>query len=77
MIKQLVTTVRNGSIAVGVALSTSSMAFAEGGAAGVNVDAAVGVVTNQGGAAISAVGQALIGLAATVLVFKWVKATFF
>ena len=29
MIKQLVTTARNGSISVGVALSTSSMAFAE------------------------------------------------
>ena len=77
MIKQLVTTARNGSIALGVALSTSSMAFAEGGASPIDVTGAVSVVTNQGGAAIAAVGQALIGLAATVLVFKWVKATFF
>lgn len=77
MIKQLVNTARNGSIAVGVALSTSSMAFAEGGASPIDVTGAVGVVTEQGGAAISSVGQALIGLAATVLVFKWVKASFF
>ena len=81
MFKQLVNSARkvvnHCSIATVVCLSTASTAFAEGGLPAVDVTEATGVITNQGGAAIGAVGQALIGLAGIALVYRWVKATFF
>lgn len=45
--------------------------------AAIDVSAAVTQITTDGTAAITAVGTALIGLAALSLVFRWVKATFF
>ncbi|WP_159357273.1 major capsid protein [Vibrio parahaemolyticus] len=45
--------------------------------ADVDVTAATGVITTQGSAAIGSVGQALIGLAALAVVYKWAKAAFF
>lgn len=45
--------------------------------ADVDVTAATGVITTQGSSAIGAVGQALIGLAALSVVYKWAKAAFF
>ncbi|EOG7701253.1 major capsid protein [Vibrio parahaemolyticus] len=48
-----------------------------GAMADVDVTGATGVITTQGSAAIGSVGQALIGLAALAVVYKWAKAAFF
>lgn len=45
--------------------------------AAIDVSAAVNTITTDGTAALTAVGIAVIGLAALALVFRWVKATFF
>ncbi|HDM8168476.1 TPA: hypothetical protein P0E23_001070 [Vibrio harveyi] len=54
-----------------LALSTSP-AFAA-----IDVTAATTTITTDGGSAISEVGQALIGLAALAVVFKWAKGAIF
>lgn len=59
----------------GIAVSAAVMAspsFAE-----IDVTAATTAITTDGGAAIAAVGGALIGLAGTAVVFKWVKGAIF
>jgi hypothetical protein len=45
--------------------------------AAIDVTAATTMITTDGGGAITLVGQALLGLAAIALVFRWVKAAFF
>ena len=40
-------------------------------------DAAVTLLTTDGAAAITAVGGAMLGLAAIAVIFKWVKASIF
>lgn len=56
--------------AVGAALVTNANAA-------VDVAAPVATLTTDGTAAITAVGTALLALAALAVVFKWVKAAFF
>lgn len=46
-------------------------------AAGTIVDAAVTKISTDGGAAITAVGGAMLGLAGIAIVFKWAKASIF
>ena len=58
-------------IAIGASIASSAAM------ATVDVTAATGVITTDGTAAISGVGQALIGLAALAVVYKWAKAAFF
>jgi len=58
------------------ALGASSV-FAATTAPVVNVTPAVSTITTSGSAAITAVGGALIGLAALAVVFKWVKGAIF
>lgn len=50
----------------------SAPSFAE-----IDVTAATGAITGDGGTAIAAVGGALIGLAGTAVVFKWIKGAIF
>ncbi len=60
---------------MGIAAVTAVMAspsFAE-----VDVTAATSAITTDGGTAIAAVGGALIGLAGTAVVFKWIKGAIF
>lgn len=45
--------------------------------AAIDITAPLSALTTDGTAAISAVGMVLIGLAATAIVFKWVKAAVF
>lgn len=45
--------------------------------AAIDVTAATTAITTDGGGAISEVGQALIGLAALAVVYKWVKGAIF
>lgn len=61
------------SIALGAAAAcVSSISHAA-----IDVTAATTAITTDGSAAISSVGQALIGLAGLAVVFKWVKAAIF
>jgi uncharacterized membrane protein len=58
---------------VGAAIMTASAsAFAA-----VDVTAATTSITTDGTAAVTAIGGALIGLAAVAVIFKWVKAAIF
>jgi hypothetical protein len=45
--------------------------------AAIDVSTAVTAITTDGTAAITAIGGALIGLAATAVVFKWAKGAIF
>lgn len=54
-----------GSLGSGVAL------------AAIDTTAATTAITNDGGAAITAIGGAMLGLAALAVVFKWAKAAIF
>ncbi|EGQ7854797.1 hypothetical protein NU726_001004 [Vibrio vulnificus] len=45
--------------------------------AAIDVTAATTVITTDGGTAIAAVGAALIGLAGTAVVYKWIKGAIF
>lgn len=45
--------------------------------AAIDVTGATTVITTDGGSAITSVGTALIGLAGTAVVFKWVKGAIF
>tara|TARA_R110001583_G_C5579721_1_gene402799 strand:+ start:450 stop:677 length:228 start_codon:yes stop_codon:yes gene_type:complete len=57
-------------------VATSAFASAQSFAV-VDVTAATTAISVDGTAAITAVGGALIGLAATAVVFKWVKGAIF
>jgi len=45
--------------------------------AAIDVTAATGTITTDGTSSITGIGQALLGLAALSLVFRWAKAAFF
>ena len=45
--------------------------------AAIDVTAPVDAITNDGGAAVTAIGGAMLGLAAIAIVFKWAKAAIF
>ncbi|MGF1845325.1 major capsid protein [Vibrio clamense] len=59
---------------VGVALTAvaSTPAFAA-----IDVSAATTAITTDGTAAVTSIGQALIGLAGVAVVFKWAKGSIF
>lgn len=63
------------AIAAATAFATSMMSGAVMAAG--EADAAVTAITTDGTAAISAVGGALIGLAALAIIFKWIKGAIF
>ena len=58
-------------------LGTGLMIAASSSFAAVDVTAATTALTTDGTAAITAVGGAIIGLAALAVVFKWVKGAIF
>lgn len=58
-------------------LGLSTLLVASASRAEIDVSAATTAISTDGGAAIAAVGGALIGLAATAVVFKWVKGAIF
>lgn len=80
MFKKLLNSVRSVfnhcSLAVVVSLLTASTAFAADPVT-IDVTAATGIISGQGTQAISSVGQALLALCGVVLVYRWVKASFF
>ena len=45
--------------------------------AAIDVSAATDAITTDGTAAVSAIGLAMLGLAAVAIVFKWAKAAIF
>jgi len=60
-----------------LATLSGAMIATTGANAAIDVTGPVGELTTDGTAAITAVGTALLALAAVALVFKWVKAAFF
>ena len=59
------------------ALVISASVAASPAFAAVDVTAATTAITTDGGTAIAAVGGALIGLAGTAVVYKWIKGAIF
>lgn len=55
----------------------SSVALAAPAFAAIDVTAATTAITTDGSAAISAIGGAMLGLAAIAIVFKWAKGAIF
>ena len=58
-------------------MATASVLFATASNAAIDVSAATNSISTDGTAAITAVGGAIIGLAAVAVVFKWVKGAIF
>lgn len=69
----LVNRIRIASVGAVSALPIAAMA----NTTGVDVSSATAMVSGSGVTAITAVGGALLGLAALSVVFKWAKAAFF
>lgn len=61
-------------VAVASSVTLTAPAFA---AAAIDVTAATTAITSDGSAAISAIGGAMLGLAAIAIVFKWAKGAIF
>ncbi|WP_114808218.1 major capsid protein [Vibrio cholerae] len=59
------------------AVALGSVVVASASHAAIDVGAAATQITTDGGAAISTIGSAMIGLAAVAVVFKWAKAAIF
>ena len=59
------------------ALTAATSVLASPAFAAIDVTAATTAISTDGGAAITAIGGALIGLAGTAVVFKWVKGAIF
>lgn len=59
------------------AIALGSAVLASASHAAIDVTPAVTQITTDGGGAISAIGAAMIGLAAIAVVFKWAKASIF
>ena len=60
-----------------IALTAATSVLASPAFAAIDVTAATTAISTDGGAAITAIGGALIGLAGTAVVFKWVKGAIF
>lgn len=60
-----------------IALTAVTSVLASPAFAAIDVTAATTAISTDGGAAITAIGGALIGLAGTAVVFKWVKGAIF
>ena len=60
-------------------VATGALAFAAStpALAAIDVTPATTAITTDGGAAISSIGQAMLGLAAIAIVFKWAKGAIF
>ncbi|AQS36124.1 hypothetical protein Sps_00935 [Shewanella psychrophila] len=65
------------TFATGVCLMLLTVAMPSTALAAIDVTDAVTSITTDGGAAIAAIGGAMIGLAAIAIVFKWAKAAIF
>lgn len=63
------------SLLAPTALATSVVALPA--SAAIDVSGIVTTITTDGGAAITAIGGAMLGLAAIAIVFKWAKASIF
>lgn len=63
---------KTGLMVAFLAASVSSPAMAA-----IDVTAATTTIGTDGGAAISGIGQAMLGLAAIAVVFKWAKGAIF
>ncbi|EJL6328777.1 hypothetical protein NMR38_002902 [Vibrio cholerae] len=59
------------------AVALGSVLVASASHAAIDVTGATTEITTSGGAAIAAIGGAMIGLAAVAVVFKWAKASIF
>jgi hypothetical protein len=66
---------RNKKVQLATAMTAGVVSFQS--SAAIDVTAATTAITTDGTAAISAIGGALIGLAATAVVFKWAKGAIF
>jgi hypothetical protein len=73
--KKIMSMLRNKKAQASVAL-TAGLVSVQSHAA-IDVTAATTAITTDGTAAITAIGGALIGLAATAVVFKWAKGAIF
>lgn len=58
-------------------MATASVLFTTASNAAIDVSAATDTLSTDGTAAITAVGGAIIALAAIAVVFKWVKGSIF
>ena len=72
---KLMSMLRNKKIQFATALTTGFVSLQSH--ATIDVSAATTAITTDGTAAITAIGGALIGLAATAVVFKWAKGAIF
>ena len=60
-----------------VAIGAITVVAATPAFAAIDTSAATTAITTDGGAAISEIGQAMLGLAAIAIVFKWAKGAIF
>lgn len=60
-----------------VAIGALTVAVSTPALAAIDTSAATTAITTDGGAAISEIGQAMLGLAAIAIVFKWAKGAIF
>lgn len=73
--KKFMSMLRNKKAAL-TSVSVAAFASFQSNAA-IDVSGAVSAITTDGTSAITAIGGALIGLAATAVVFKWAKGAIF
>jgi hypothetical protein len=71
----LVTAVKSKKVAIGTVVTAAFVSVQSHAA--IDVSAATTAITTDGTSAITAIGGALIGLAATAVVFKWAKGAVF
>ncbi len=69
--RKFISSVKKGALVLGATVASSS-AFAA-----IDVTGAVTSITTDGTSSITAIGGAMIGLAAVAVVFKWAKAAIF
>ncbi|MEZ9437493.1 major capsid protein [Vibrio atlanticus] len=73
--KNVIGSVKKHGKSIALVVAASSVSFAS--SAAIDVSTATTAITTDGGAAIAAIGGALIGLAGTAVVYKWIKAAIF
>lgn len=65
------------SVVLNTAMAVSLSIVSVASHAEIDVTAATSAISGDGGTAIAAIGTALIGLAGTAVVYKWVKGAIF
>lgn len=65
------------SVVLNTAMAVSLSIISVASHAEIDVQAATTAISSDGGTAIAAIGTALIGLAGTAVVYKWVKGAIF